>query len=193
MYDKESLDDLILKYDKYIKSIVKRYKVSSFDADDLYQAGCIGLLKAINNFNSTYNVKLTTFAFKYIIGEISKEYTKLNIYGKTQYNRIRNYIDNNKNKTTDELIKDLNVSKEVFFQALTKTDKIIYLTDERLEMIKDYHVNNNIDLNEEEALLWKLYTKDYLNQAQIAKIINVSQASISRKLHKIADKIKNEA
>ena len=79
MHNLENIDDILNSYDKYIKSIVNKYNVSKFDKDDLYQAGLIGLFKAIKRYDESFNVKLSTFAFKYIIGEINKEYAKLNL------------------------------------------------------------------------------------------------------------------
>ena len=83
MLSNYEIEELLIKYEKYIKSIVNKYKVSAFDKDDLYQAGLVGLYKAIKNYKDEYNVKLSTYAFKYIIGEINKEYNKLNIYGRS--------------------------------------------------------------------------------------------------------------
>ena len=55
-----------------IKSIVNRYKNKSVEYDDLLQLGSIGLLKAIQNFDLTYNVRFSTYAVPMIAGEIKR-------------------------------------------------------------------------------------------------------------------------
>lgn len=82
--EKEELFQRILKGDKearelYIKgnlrlvlSIIQRFSNSNENVDDLFQIGCIGLMKAIDNFDITQNVKFSTYAVPMIIGEIRR-------------------------------------------------------------------------------------------------------------------------
>ena len=53
-------------------SIVHRFKNNHYDKDDLFQIGCIGLMKAINNFNPEYKVQFSTYAVPIIMGEIKR-------------------------------------------------------------------------------------------------------------------------
>jgi RNA polymerase sporulation-specific sigma factor len=53
-------------------SIVRRFQNRGFETDDLFQIGCIGLIKAINKFDSSFDVKLSTYAVPMIIGEIKR-------------------------------------------------------------------------------------------------------------------------
>ena len=55
-----------------VKSIVKRYLNKGVEFDDLYQLGCLGFLKAINNFDESFNVKFSTYAVPMIIGEVRR-------------------------------------------------------------------------------------------------------------------------
>ncbi|MGN1227565.1 MAG: sigma-70 family RNA polymerase sigma factor [Christensenellales bacterium] len=55
-----------------IKSIVKRFLNKGIEYDDLYQLGCVGFLKAINNFNEAFNVKFSTYCVPMVIGEIKR-------------------------------------------------------------------------------------------------------------------------
>lgn len=55
-----------------IKSIVKRYLRVGLDYEDLYQLGCVGFLKAINNFKTEFGVKFSTYAVPMIAGEIKR-------------------------------------------------------------------------------------------------------------------------
>lgn len=63
---------LIEENSPLIKSVIKRYKNKGLDYDDLYQLGSIGFLKAINNFDTSYNVKFSTYVVPMIIGEIKR-------------------------------------------------------------------------------------------------------------------------
>lgn len=53
-------------------SIVKRFQNRGYETDDLFQIGCIGLIKAINKFDSSFDVKFSTYAVPMIIGEIKR-------------------------------------------------------------------------------------------------------------------------
>ena len=55
-----------------VLSVIKRFSSSSENVDDLFQIGCIGLIKAIDNFDSSLNVKFSTYAVPMIIGEIRR-------------------------------------------------------------------------------------------------------------------------
>lgn len=57
---------------RLVLSVIKRFASSSENADDLFQIGCIGLIKAIDNFDSTLQVKFSTYAVPMIIGEIRR-------------------------------------------------------------------------------------------------------------------------
>ena len=60
--DDDSKATLITSNLPLIKSIVKRYKNAQIDYEDLMQLGCMGLVKAINNFDASYGVKFSTYA-----------------------------------------------------------------------------------------------------------------------------------
>lgn len=70
--DKQAKDKLITSNYPLIKSIVKRFKNRGCEYDDLYQLGCVGFMKAINNFNLSYSVKFSTYAVPMIAGEIKR-------------------------------------------------------------------------------------------------------------------------
>ena len=82
--EKDALFERILKGDKeareeYIKgnlrlvlSVIQRFSSSSENVDDLFQIGCIGLIKAIDNFDVSQNVKFSTYAVPMILGEVRR-------------------------------------------------------------------------------------------------------------------------
>ncbi|MDD7739414.1 MAG: RNA polymerase sporulation sigma factor SigG [Fusicatenibacter sp.] len=57
---------------RLVLSVIKRFSNSNENADDLFQIGCIGLIKAIDNFDTSLNVKFSTYAVPMIIGEIRR-------------------------------------------------------------------------------------------------------------------------
>ena len=57
---------------RLVLSVIKRFGSSNENMDDLFQVGCVGLIKAINNFNTELDVKFSTYAVPMIIGEIRR-------------------------------------------------------------------------------------------------------------------------
>lgn len=57
---------------KLVLSIIKRFNHRGENLDDLFQVGCLGLVKAIDNFDINYNVKLSTYAVPMILGEVKR-------------------------------------------------------------------------------------------------------------------------
>ncbi len=57
---------------RLVLSVIKRFHSSNENVDDLFQIGCIGLIKAIDNFDCSLNVKFSTYAVPMIIGEIRR-------------------------------------------------------------------------------------------------------------------------
>ncbi len=70
--DKEAREQFIKGNLRLVLSIIQRFSGSNENIDDLFQIGCIGLMKAIDNFDSTLNVKFSTYAVPMIIGEIRR-------------------------------------------------------------------------------------------------------------------------
>ena len=70
--DKDALSVLIENNMGLVWSIVKRFQNRGYEAEDLFQIGCIGLIKAISKFNLSYDVKFSTYAVLMIIGEIKR-------------------------------------------------------------------------------------------------------------------------
>ena len=70
--DKVAREELISGNLRLVLSIVKRFAGRGETADDLFQIGCIGLIKAIDNFNTELDVKFSTYAVPMIIGEVRR-------------------------------------------------------------------------------------------------------------------------
>ena len=70
--DKDSLANLVEKNQGLIWSIVKRFTGRGYETEDIYQIGAMGFVKAIRKFDIEYDVKLSTYAVPYIMGEIKR-------------------------------------------------------------------------------------------------------------------------
>ncbi len=70
--DQEAREQLVLKNVGLVWSIVRRFGGRGYELEDLYQIGCIGLLKAIDKFNLDFDVKFSTYAVPMITGEIKR-------------------------------------------------------------------------------------------------------------------------
>ncbi len=70
--DEEARGEFLFANMRLVLSIVGRFSHSSENSDDLFQVGCVGLLKALNNFDFTMNVRFSTYAVPMIIGEIKR-------------------------------------------------------------------------------------------------------------------------
>ena len=70
--DKEARELFIQGNLRLVLSIIQRFNNSSENVDDLFQIGCIGLIKALDNFDRTLGVKFSTYAVPMIIGEIRR-------------------------------------------------------------------------------------------------------------------------
>ena len=70
--DEFAKERLMMENSPLIKSVIKRYKNKGVEYEDLYQLGSLGFLKAINNFDESFNVKFSTYAVPMIAGEIKR-------------------------------------------------------------------------------------------------------------------------
>jgi len=70
--DKDEMSKLVEENQGLVWSIVKRFTGRGYDTEDIYQIGCMGLVKAIRRFNIDFDVRLSTYAVPYILGEIKR-------------------------------------------------------------------------------------------------------------------------
>ena len=113
---------------RLVLSVIRRFQNSSENADDLFQIGCIGLIKAIDNFDTTLQVKFSTYAVPMIIGEIRRYLRDNNsirvsrslrdIAYKAIYTR-ENYMKQLlKEPTVTEIAQEIGIEKEMIVYAL---------------------------------------------------------------------------
>ena len=70
--DREARDQFIEGNMRLVLSLVKRFRIKNLGADDVFQAGCVGLIKAIDGFDLSVGVKFSTYAVPMIVGEIKR-------------------------------------------------------------------------------------------------------------------------
>ncbi len=70
--DEAAMERLVKHNTALVKSIVKKYLGRGVEFDDLFQIGCLGLVKAINNYAERFNVRFSTYAVPMIAGEIKR-------------------------------------------------------------------------------------------------------------------------
>ena len=120
--DEEARQKFIYGNLRLVLSIIQRFHGRGESPDDLFQVGCVGLIKAIDNFDLNQNVQFSTYAVPMIVGEI-KRYLRDNnsirvsrsirdlAYKVLQYKE--SYIkENNKEPTVEQIAKELQVEKE---------------------------------------------------------------------------------
>ena len=113
---------------RLVLSVIKRFSNSSENVDDLFQIGCVGLIKAIDNFDTTLNVKFSTYAVPMIIGEIRRYLRDNNSIRvsrslrDTAYKAIyarENYVkQHQKEPTITEIAEEIGMEKEDIVYAL---------------------------------------------------------------------------
>lgn len=97
--DQEALQTLTIENSPLIKSIIKRYIGKGIEYDDLFQLGSMGFIKAVKNFDTSFNVKFSTYVVPMIIGEIKRFMRddgtiKVSRSIKSTNVQINRYIDN---------------------------------------------------------------------------------------------------
>ena len=113
---------------RLVLSIIKRFSNSDEDVDDLFQIGCIGLIKALDNFDRTMEVKFSTYAVPMIMGEIRRYLRDNNairvsrslkdIAYKAIYAREQISREQSKDPTVREIAEKIGISKEEIAEAL---------------------------------------------------------------------------
>lgn len=173
--DNKSKDILIENNVMLVKSIVNRFKNKGVEYEDLVQIGLLGLIKAIYNFDESYNVRFSTYAVPLIIGEIKRFMRddgeiKVSRIIKYQAHKINKFIEEYQIKTGEEpslnvISKTLDISVDDVVLALdsNKMPVSLYETvDDGQE--KSQQLIDKIPAKEsEDDVINKLYVKNLLN------------------------------
>jgi RNA polymerase sporulation-specific sigma factor len=218
--DQEARDEIIQKNMRLVWSVVQRFLNRGYEPDDLFQIGCIGLLKSVDKFDLSYDVKFSTYAVPMIIGEIQRFIrddgtVKVSRSLKEMGNKIRKAKDELSKKygrvpTVMEIADYLQLSPEEVVLAQeasrspTSIHETVYENDgdpiTLLDQIADQDEVSWFDkialkkameeLDERERLI--VYLRYYKDQTQseVASRLGISQVQVSRLEKKILQQMK---
>ena len=208
--DEEAREQYIKGNLRLVLSVIKRFSSSSENADDLFQIGCVGLMKAVDHFDPSRLVKFSTYAVPMIIGEIRRYLRDNNsirvsrslrdtaykaIYAKEGF--VKKY---SKEPTVQEIAEEIGISKEDIVFALDAIQMPVSLHEpvysdggDTLYIMDQVSDKKNREaamerLNERERFIIQLRFFEGKTQMEVAEQIQISQAQVSR-LEKNALKI----
>lgn len=214
----KSRDELICSNLGLVHSCAKRFKNRGVEYEELYSAGCVGLIKAIDNFDESRGFKISTYAVPVILGEIRRlfrEGTALKVsrsikelWMKTSAASKKFTEENGREPHISELAEILNVSEGAVTEAMCACRYPLSLTPSG----DDDKGENDIPVNPPEEqvtellslkqALDRLETDDkklislryYKNktQTETADALNMTQVQVSRREKKILIKIRQE-
>lgn len=179
--DKFELERLIRQNNGLIWSIVKRFYGRGYDAEDLYQIGCMGFIKSIKRFDTTFEVKLSTYCVPYILGEIKRFIRddgpiKISRSIKDLAIKIKElqkeYSKKGKDISIEQIAKELKLSKEDIIFAMESSNTVESF---EANIMKDSSSDDKkislidriaTDKNEEEVITNKLVLQDIIEKLE---------------------------
>lgn len=215
----DSIENIIKENEKLIYSIASNFK-NYKSMEDLYQAGCLGIMYAYKNFDKNRDCKFTTYAYPYIFGEmkklvredkgikISREISKLNLKIEKAYIILTQRIM--REPTISEISEYLDIPEYYVSEAIMSLNRIksidepVSLDDNSMTLQDVIGESNNIDnllilkeglsklTDEERKIIENRYKEDY-TQSKTAEIIGMSQVQVSRCEQKILKKLRDIA
>lgn len=218
--DEQAKEELVKANSPLIKSLIKRYLNKGIEYDDLFQLGSLGFVKAIYNYDESFDTKFSTYVVPMVIGEIKRFMRddgaiKVSRAIKTQNIKINKYIEEYikteyKHPSYEEIAKHFNmdVSEVIFTMDSAKMPVSIYtpaedddsknnfLLDKYSTDTSDDMVDNIVlkdvlkNLNERDKQIIVLRFFRDKTQSEIAKILGVSQVQVSRLENKIIEKMR---
>ncbi|WP_085523485.1 RNA polymerase sporulation sigma factor SigF [Tuberibacillus sp. Marseille-P3662] len=220
--EQEARDLIVEKNMRLVWSVVQRFLNRGYESDDLFQIGCIGLLKSVDKFDLSYEVKFSTYAVPMIIGEIQRFIrddgtVKVSRSLKETGNKVRKKKDElskqlGRNPTVQELAEALDISVEevVMSQEAIRSPSSIHETVYEndgdpitlMDQISDDDEHKWFDkialrdavqhLQERERLIVYLRYFKDQTQSEVAGRLGISQVQVSRLEKKILEDIKGQ-
>jgi RNA polymerase sporulation-specific sigma factor len=207
----EKLREIIFDNRNLIFSIIHRFKGD--DYDDLYQAGCLGIINAYKSYNDSFNVKFTTYAYPFIVGEIYKylvgnrniHMSPMNIRLSNSIKKAEEYLTNHlgRSPTDEEIatfleidlykiseIRNMQVTESLDYQY-EDTNLYNFIAHDSLskEELIDLRDALNTLSDEEKSFIKARYFHN-ITQSELAKIYHTNQVKISREEKKVLCKLK---
>jgi len=199
-----------------VRSLCKRFVGKGIEYEDLYQIGCVGLMKAAKGFDKSRGLAFSTYAVPVILGEIKRVFrdggeVKVSRSIKELYIKILKVkseleLKYNREITINEIASALCVTKEEVSEALCACQTIVSLTKtdgesgEEIDVVAESDedkLNEKITLDmaiekleiDEQNLIKCRYYRS-LTQTETAKVLSLSQVQVSRNEKKILKKLK---
>lgn len=202
-----------------IYAIIRKH-FKGYDAEDLYQVGVIGVMKACDNYKTDRNAKFSTYAYKYIYGEIYSYINKSKMLKVAKENYpLYKKINEAKNVLSQKLMKEpslyelssfLEIEPNIIetvinsMNSVDSIDRVIYNDGKDVQMLdtlkdqKDYYNIDYLMLNEElsklpdeeKKIIYLRYFED-MTQSEVADILGKTQVGVSRTEQKTLKKIRN--
>ncbi len=215
--EKAKREEVIEQNLPLVHSLCRRFTGRGIEYDDLYQAGCIGLIKAVDAFDETKGFAFSTYAVPVIMGEVRRLFrdggaVKVSRSIKELYLKImrqKQILEQDlcREPTVSELAKSLSVSAEEVTEALSASQAPVSLTVESDDGIVETDLptvsfeDNIFDrilldsafkhLTQEEITIVKCRYYRALTQSKTAEFLNMSQVQVSRAEKKILLKLRN--
>ncbi len=209
-------EEFIEKNLPLVHSICKRFAGRGIEYDDLYQAGCIGLIKATDNFEKDKGFAFSTYAVPVIMGEVRRLFrdggaVKVSRSIKELYLKIMRETEIleqtlNREPTLSELAERLGVTVESVTEALNAGQMPVSLTVEdddgvretdlptispEEEIIGKVLIDSAFEyLEEDEIKIVKYRYYEGFTQSKTACLLNMSQVQVSRTEKKILSKLR---
>ena len=177
--NKEDMTKLIEDNNGLIWSIVRRFSGRGYDIEDIYQIGSIGFIKAIQRFDTSFAVRLSTYAVPYILGEIkrfirddgpikvSRSIKELNMriteLQKEYFNK------NGRDITLEEISKELKITKEEITMAIDSARPVDSIenakyTDNKTDKTVSILEQISTGKDEQNEITNKIVVKDLINE-----------------------------
>ena len=216
--DREASERLVTENSGLIWSVAKRFLGRGTDADDLYQLGCLGFLKAVEGFDPEYGTMFSTYAVPKIAGEIrrflrddgavkvSRTIKEQAVTIKTARNHLT--LTLGREPTITEISEQTGFTAEEIAMAETATaatesiqresgedgftlENILTDTETEENMVERISLRQAVErLPEREGLVIKLRYFHGLTQERVSKVLSVSQVQVSRIEKKALSKLK---
>lgn len=198
-----------------VHSIAKRFKGRGEDYDDLYQAGCVGLIKAVDNFDESKGFLFSTYAVPVIMGEIRRLFrdggaVKVSRSLKEKSIKVQaireKFIKKELREPTVSELSDLcGIETEELSEVLNVINPVVSLscttedgdetidipvddTDKLFDRLSVHHAIK--DLSNDELLLIKYRFYEGKTQCESAKLLGISQVQVSRREKQLLAKLR---
>lgn len=199
-----------------VHSCCTKFKGRGIEYDDLFQAGCIGLIKAVNGFDESRGLMFSTYAVPVILGELKRQFRdggtvkvgrtlkELSLKAVRENERLAKQLG--REPTVGEIAEALNASAESVTEALCAARPTLSLTAENDDGIGEYdiavegegeklleHISlgqvlDNLDDNDRELIVLRYYRSK--TQTETAQHLGMTQVQVSRRERVILSKMR---